>query len=86
MTDNEMLSSIDKSINILSKIKDWELEEIEKELLKEANNLKNRGELLWPLRIALSGKKASAPPFQIAEILGKEETIKRLKMAVEIVK
>ena len=85
MKDEEIKLSIDKSINILSKVNNWQLEEIEKELLKEANNFKNRGELLWPLRVALSGKKASAPPFQIAEILGKERTIKRLKEATEIV-
>ncbi|MBI3638365.1 glutamate--tRNA ligase [Candidatus Wolfebacteria bacterium] len=42
-----------------------------------------RGELLWPLRVALSGKTASPGPFEIMEILGKEETIQRLKIAIE---
>lgn len=85
MNDNDVKLSIDKSIDILSKINeaDWKREKIEKELLKEAENSpasgRGRGELLWPLRVALTGKKTSAPPFEIAEILGKEKTLKRLK-------
>ena len=45
----------------------------------------DRGKLLWPLRVALSGKKASAGPFEIAEILGKKETIKRIEKAMKII-
>ncbi len=47
---------------------------------------KDRGYLLWPLRIALTGKSASASPFDIAEILGKEKTLKRLREARELFK
>lgn len=43
---------------------------------------KDKGRLLWPLRVALSGKKASPGPFEIAEILGKEESIKRVNFAL----
>jgi glutamyl-tRNA synthetase len=81
MTDEDIVSSIDKSINILSDIKKWTRDNIEKELLK---NTEDRGELLWPLRVALSGKKASPPPFEIAEILGREKTLQRLNQAKEI--
>ena len=42
-----------------------------------------RGELLWPLRTALSGKQASPGPFKIMEILGKEESLKRIKVAIK---
>lgn len=42
---------------------------------------KGRGEVLWPMRIALSGKEKSPDPFTLAEILGKEETIERLRAA-----
>lgn len=41
-----------------------------------------RGELLWPLRAALSGKTASPGPFEIMDALGKEETLKRLDVAI----
>ena len=41
-----------------------------------------RGEVLWPLRVALSGQEASPGPFEIAEVLGKEEVIKRVRIAI----
>lgn len=41
------------------------------------------GEVLWPMRAALSGEKASPSPFQIAAVLGKKETIERLKTAMD---
>lgn len=42
-----------------------------------------RGAVLWPLRAALSGKEASPGPFEIMEALGKEETMRRIKAAIE---
>ncbi len=41
-----------------------------------------RGAVLWPMRYALSGREKSPDPFTLAAILGKEETIKRLKAAL----
>jgi len=41
-----------------------------------------RGDLLWPLRAALSGKEASPGPFEIMDGIGKEETLKRLDVAI----
>ena len=41
----------------------------------------DRGHLLWPLRVALTGKKSSAGPFDIAEILGKKKVLARLEIA-----
>lgn len=51
--------------------------------LIEKENLAN-GPTLWPMRVALSGREASPGSFAIAGILGKEETIKRLKTAVSL--
>jgi len=42
-----------------------------------------RGEVLWPLRTALSGKERSPDPFTIAYIIGKEETITRINRACD---
>lgn len=44
------------------------------------------GETLWPMRVALSGRMASPPPFDIAAILGKEKTLKRIRYAIELAK
>ncbi|MFM2381684.1 MAG: Glutamate--tRNA ligase [Candidatus Parcubacteria bacterium] len=40
-----------------------------------------RGELLWPLRVALTGKERSPDPFISAFVLGKEESLARIKNA-----
>lgn len=49
----------------------------------EKNNLTN-GEVLWPMRVALSGQKNSPGPFEIANVLGKEVTLKRLEQAISL--
>jgi len=41
------------------------------------------GEVLWPMRVALSGQKNSPGPFQIAAVLGKEKTLERLRLAIK---
>jgi len=51
------------------------------DLSAEALAKADKGYLLWPLRVALTGKSASAGPFDIAEILGREKTLKRIKEA-----
>lgn len=42
-----------------------------------------KGELLWPLRVALSGRPQSPDPFTLAFILGKDETIERIGRACD---
>ena len=42
-----------------------------------------RGDLLWPLRAALSGKKNSPGPFEIMEVAGKEKSLQRVKIAID---
>ena len=43
----------------------------------------DRGEILWPMRVALSGKQFSPGPFEIAALLGKERVMKRIRQAIE---
>ena len=42
-----------------------------------------RGEVLWPLRVALSGKDKSPGPFEIMDIIGKEESLRRIEIAIQ---
>ena len=44
---------------------------------------KKRGVTLWPLRVALSGAKASPDPIEIMEVLGKEESLSRIARAIK---
>ena len=42
------------------------------------------GYVLWPIRTALSGKQMTpAGATEILEVLGKEESIKRIQAAIE---
>ncbi len=40
-----------------------------------------RGAVLWPLRVALSGKEKSPDPFTLCGLLGKEQTLGRISAA-----
>jgi len=90
MKNEEVLLSLDNLENLLQNIKEneWNKENLSSLLLKESElfgeklrNIKDRGCLLWPLRVALTGKEASPGPFEIAEILGKEKTLQRIREA-----
>jgi len=88
MTTEEVgqsLNELEKSLSDF-KTEDWKKENLEKILLLRAEEIGEKGKLLWPLRVALTGKEASAGPFEIAEILGKEKTLKRIKQAKELIK
>ncbi len=41
-----------------------------------------KGDVLWPMRLTLSGLDRSPDPFELAEILGKEKTIARLQKVI----
>ena len=87
MGDREVKASLDHSAKTLSVAKKFDKKSLEELLVAEAQkfNSKNRGYLLWPLRVALSGKEASASPFEIAEILGKERTLQRIQDTISVV-
>lgn len=42
-----------------------------------------RAQVLWPLRIALSGKEKSPDPFTLCELIGKETALKRIAQAIQ---
>ena len=42
-----------------------------------------KGEVLWPLRVALSGQERSPDPFTLAFILGKDESLSRIQAACD---
>jgi len=84
--EKNVLEALEKAEEILQQIeeKDWNVNNLKEVLVKEAERFSevgDRGYFLWPIRVALTGKKASAPPFEIAEILGKEKTLERIRKA-----
>ena len=42
------------------------------------------GEVLWPIRVALTGRDKSPDPIEIIAIIGKEKTLARLHKAIEL--
>ena len=83
--------SLDKTKQHLEKISEM-INEIEennfvshniKEKVWEYAEEQGRGNALWPLRVALTGLDKSPEPFIVAEILGKKETLNRIKNAVK---
>lgn len=56
-----------------------------KEKLMVLATEKGKGNVLWPLRVALSGKEKSPDPFTLLYLLGKEESIRRVKSAIDFI-
>jgi glutamyl-tRNA synthetase len=73
----ENLSLIAAIIKEISE-KDFTLEILKDKLMKLAIE-KGKGNVLWPLRVALSGKEKSPDPFTLLFLLGKDESIKRVE-------
>lgn len=79
------LSSLKAALEVLSDINDWNAENIEAALkdLIDKMGVKN-GQVHWPIRTALSGKQFTpGGSIEIADILGKEETLRRIKIGIE---
>ncbi|MFZ3015404.1 MAG: glutamate--tRNA ligase [Minisyncoccia bacterium] len=81
---DKISSNLQQAVNSLEKIKesDFTAENVKKTLMQVAENLESRGELLHPIRFALSGLDKSPDPFIISDILGKNETISRIQKAI----
>ncbi len=76
---------LEKVSEIVSKEDDFAAENVKKAVWEYAER-EGRGEVLWPMRYALSGRDKSPDPFTLAYVLGKKETLSRLKIAVNKLK
>ena len=77
--------ALENSIPALEALNDYSNEESIKACLVEVITklgLKN-GQILWPLRVALSNEEYSPGVFEMAHVLGKALTLKRLKAALD---
>ncbi len=84
--EENSLTSLQEILPVLQTVTDWNRDAIHEALfsLIERLGVKN-GLILWPLRVAVSGK-AFTPGggIELAEILGKEETLRRLQKGIEL--
>lgn len=87
-TYENSLNSLEKIVPKFEAITDWNFENIEKTCMDLVQELgvKN-GIVLWPVRTAVSGKQSSpGGAYEIGEILGKEETLRRVQVGIEKLK
>ena len=70
---------------VLESIENWTETEIHDRVMEAipATGMKN-GQVLWPLRIAISGKMSTpGGAFEVAYLLGKDETLRRLTQSLD---
>src|SRR5574343_34721 len=79
----DLAAVIDGVISRLSEVDNWDSESIKNSVWQYAETV-GRGDVLWPMRFALSGRDKSPDPFTLAEVLGKDETITRLESAKSV--
>lgn len=81
------VEALEKSLPVLEGLENWTTEEIQKELLATVEKLgwKN-GQLLWPLRAALSGEKFSPGVWEMADALGREKSLERIRKTLDKLK
>jgi glutamyl-tRNA synthetase len=79
------LTHLTHIVEILENADEASLDSAEKvkNLIFDYATEKGRGEVLWPLRFSLSGLEKSPDPFTLISVLGKEESIARIKYAIE---
>jgi len=86
-SDNEIaVTVLPHVLETLKSVETWENSALYEALknLAVSLNLKN-SQILWPTRIALSGRDSTpGGATELAELIGKDETIKRLKFSIDL--
>ncbi|MGN0514611.1 MAG: glutamate--tRNA ligase [Lachnospiraceae bacterium] len=80
------LSVLKEMLPVLEKLDDYSLDSIHDTVMAfvAEKEMKN-GTALWPLRTAVSGKQMTpGGAFEIMEILGKEESLSRIRKGIEL--
>lgn len=69
--------------SLLSNIKDEFNSENIKNTVWSYVETHGKGDVLWPLRVAITGQERSPDPFVSAMLVGKEETLLRIDNAIQ---
>lgn len=84
------LDALEKALPVLEAIDDasWNFETIHDKLFELIASMEvKNGYILWPVRVAISGKQFTpGGAFEIAEIIGKADTIARMNRSLEMLK
>ncbi|WP_252226691.1 glutamate--tRNA ligase [Clostridium sp. ZBS2] len=89
-TVESSLENLEKVLPIIEAIdeENWNKDYIHEKVFELIKSLEiKNGQMLWPIRTALSGKSFTpGGAFELAILLGKEESISRLKKGIELLK
>ena len=79
------LAMLEKAIPALEAISDWTQDAVHDTLIDLAASLEvKNATLMWPVRIAVAGKLVTpGGAVELCHILGKDETLRRLKLGME---
>ena len=79
------LTSLKAAYNVLENLENWNEKEIHEVLMNEVKRLEiKNGQLLFPVRVAITNMKFTpGGAIEISNILGKKETLSRLKQSIE---
>lgn len=86
-TENSLVV-LEEMLPVLEDLEDYSIQAIEKAVMAyiTGKGIKN-GQGLWPLRTAVSGKQMTpGGAYEIMEIIGKEESLQRIRTAIEKLK
>lgn len=85
--DERTVKALELALAEVKKLKKMTIDEIEFVLRNTAqdNDLK-AGEMLWAVRVALTGKEASPGVFELLEVFGKDESLRRIEIALKKLK
>ncbi|MFA5763939.1 MAG: glutamate--tRNA ligase [archaeon] len=81
-TEQEAKENLTLASKVIEDISDFNLINIQEKIMKLATE-KGKGNVLWPLRVALSGKEKSPDPFTLVAVLGKEVSLRRIRSAIQ---
>ncbi|MFH1175255.1 MAG: glutamate--tRNA ligase [bacterium] len=83
----ETIKNLETIQDILSEIpeNDWTKENLEAKITPKAEKA-GKGNMLWPMRYALTGADKSPTPFEVAWVLGKDKSIERIGEGIQKLK
>ncbi len=83
LTEEMVPKMLELLIETLEPVSDWTEDHLKEILFAVADKKElKKGQLLWPMRAALTGLPFSPGAFEVAAALGKEKTIERLKRSL----
>ncbi len=88
MTKDEVEKNLKNLYKLLEEIpeKSWQREVLEEKIFDLIKKKDDKvGNYLWPLRVSLTGKDKSPGPFEVADALGKKESLERISFAIKTI-